>query len=610
MVLFGMVVRERRRIASLARTASSLDERVQAAEAAAVAKDSAFRAYVNEQRNEVAMLTQNQQEQILSLMDMVRDGDAVALSHDATSEVHGNDHNPEGRGSKRSEGHTNPTLLVLANERISVLERQLRQLRSENEAIEHHRQREEDARSELHKKAQECEILGEEIITLRTTLRQVRDAMKNEKDFVINTEGFKANALILDLVTKALHPTEVTSTQKSKTSRSRISQSITPRKLRSDSFAESTDSEGVPDWADGIMADLAIIAEGKMPASLLESAAAKGVEELSGDESVFDRLANPTAFTGVQKQKQTKSKPKTNLRSSSQPPSSGQRQRKLISKQVADSLDKVEVPTVQEQQKKDVFDRLLSPSNLTGTQKQRFREKKGRKNSGGNGSGEVQVREGQTLSNEHTNPTRGIRAKSEATIDDDILDDLLSGGDAFGNSKTEPFDHLGTASRKRGDYAKQDVFERLQTTTTAAYAVKQHENIAEKMLHDLLDTEDAGNDQCHKHDMTTPAFDRIDGYVKQDVFERLQKTSTQSFAASLEADKDTGKKFQLNHDHATTTRNAVEHTSKTTLRTDSPTRTRTAMMVPPEPNPDYVRQNVFERLTKTPTLAFKGKFNS
>ena len=137
MVLFGMVVRERRRIASLARTASSLDERVQAAEAAAVAKDSAFRAYVDEQRNEVAMLTQNQQEQILSLMDMVRDEAGVASAHDEAFEDDSKKKSVEDKNKTRAEGHTNPTLLVLANERISVLERQLRELRSGNEAINH-----------------------------------------------------------------------------------------------------------------------------------------------------------------------------------------------------------------------------------------------------------------------------------------------------------------------------------------------------------------------------------------------------------------------------------------------------------------------------------------
>jgi hypothetical protein len=72
-VLFGMVVRERRRIASLARTASALDEKVQESEVAASAKDAAFRAYVDEQRLDAADLAQNQQEHILSLMDMVRE---------------------------------------------------------------------------------------------------------------------------------------------------------------------------------------------------------------------------------------------------------------------------------------------------------------------------------------------------------------------------------------------------------------------------------------------------------------------------------------------------------------------------------------------------------
>jgi hypothetical protein len=72
-VLFGMVVRERRRIAYHPRTASALDEKVQESEVAASAKDAAFRAYVDEQRLDAADLAQNQQEHILSLMDMVRE---------------------------------------------------------------------------------------------------------------------------------------------------------------------------------------------------------------------------------------------------------------------------------------------------------------------------------------------------------------------------------------------------------------------------------------------------------------------------------------------------------------------------------------------------------
>ena len=605
MVLFGMVVRERRRIASLARTASSLDERVQAAEAAAVAKDSAFRAYVDEQRNEIAILTQNQQEQILSLMDMVRDEAGVASARDEAFEDDSKDKSVEDRDTTRAEGHTNPALLVLANERISVLERQLRELRSGNEAIKQHRHREEEARSELQKKANECNQLEDEIRSLRTALRQVRDEMwKTETDFGDRKERSQPPAAVLDIVARALHPSGEASTPKSRTPRSRVPKSDVPLKLRNDSFADTTDSEGVPDWADDIMADLAIIAEGKMPSSLLGSTAAKDSQEHTGDQNVFDRLTNPTAFTGVQKQKQTNSKPKTKSRSSSQPPSSGQRQRKLISKQVADSLEKVEIPSVPEQPKKDVFDRLLSPSNLTGTQKQRFNDKKEKNTSWGSTGGEGNVHDGENLANEDSYSSRETRLKPEASAEDDILDDLLSGGDdeAVNKADSSNVDNPVAGSKKRGDYAKQDVFQRLQTTTTAAYAVKQHENIAEKMLHDLLDTEESANDSHPK--IEHPAFERIDGYVKQDVFERLQKTSTESFSASA------GKKIHHNSDHVSTARTLAEHTHKFQTRTDSPSRNRTAAAAPPEPKPDYVRQNVFERLTRTPTEAFKGKSNT
>merc|ERR1712238_443845 len=97
-VLFGMVVRERRRIASLARTASSLDEKVQETESSLANKDAAFRAYVDEQRLEAASLAQSQQEHILSLMEMVKE-DQIDESEtpDATK------------------------FLVLANERINAL---------------------------------------------------------------------------------------------------------------------------------------------------------------------------------------------------------------------------------------------------------------------------------------------------------------------------------------------------------------------------------------------------------------------------------------------------------------------------------------------------------
>ena len=67
-----MVVRERRRVGALARTACSLDERLQTAVEDSEAKDLALRSYVDEQREQVAEMSQNQQNQILSLMELVK----------------------------------------------------------------------------------------------------------------------------------------------------------------------------------------------------------------------------------------------------------------------------------------------------------------------------------------------------------------------------------------------------------------------------------------------------------------------------------------------------------------------------------------------------------
>ena len=68
-----MIVREKKRTAALARTASSLDERLQAAERDASVSETAFRTYIEEQGEEVAFMSTNQQEHILSLMDLVKE---------------------------------------------------------------------------------------------------------------------------------------------------------------------------------------------------------------------------------------------------------------------------------------------------------------------------------------------------------------------------------------------------------------------------------------------------------------------------------------------------------------------------------------------------------
>jgi hypothetical protein len=105
-VLFGMVVRERRRVTALAKAASSLDERLQAAEKALSVSEAAMRACIDEHRQDVADLEQRQHDQISCLVDMVKesaDQNEIA-SVDATSNV----------------AMFHKKLLVLANERVSL----------------------------------------------------------------------------------------------------------------------------------------------------------------------------------------------------------------------------------------------------------------------------------------------------------------------------------------------------------------------------------------------------------------------------------------------------------------------------------------------------------
>ena len=65
-----MVVRERRRIASLAKTASTLDEKLQECQMDNEAKEIAFRSYVEDSQQDFANVSMNHQEQILSLMSL------------------------------------------------------------------------------------------------------------------------------------------------------------------------------------------------------------------------------------------------------------------------------------------------------------------------------------------------------------------------------------------------------------------------------------------------------------------------------------------------------------------------------------------------------------
>lgn len=531
-VLFGMVVRERRRIAALARTASSLDEKVQESERAVAEKESAFRAYVDEQRLEAAEMAEQQQQHILSLMNMVKE-------EPGSSELS----SPVRSAKARHAEKANSKLLLLANERIAVLENQLGELQLGRDAVQKHRDRENDARTQLEEKNRECEDLEQELNDLRSAMRQIREQATVYEDFEVNDGNDEQKHLskaVLGIVVNSLHPRIISPDALSgRRRRSSLQRDIpdSPRISirRQTDFGHTSDSDEVPDWADDIMKDLEIIAKGEMPSSLMESPSIVHAEAELDNPSVFDRLNDPESFTGVQKRRTNgkkatkKGKPET---VSSSSVIEGQKQRKMMSRQIATNLDKLIVPggdstatdsnrrTSKETGKgRSVFDRLLSPSNLTGTQKHRFHDTKDKRDS-------------DRVSDEHESEEKGkVLAGHDSTTSreaDHMLNDILDGtGDekvfAKGKGVAKP-----KSNRKRQEYKELDVFERLNKTTTEAYAVKQHVNIAEKMLDDLL------HETKEKEETLQPKIEfhneRTEAYTRQDVFERLQKTTTRAYA--------------------------------------------------------------------------------
>lgn len=575
-VLFGMVVRERRRIASLARTASSLDEKVLEAEASVAAKEAAFRAYVDEQRLGAAALAQNQQEHILSLMELVKEAPEESLPDVVPK---------SGSPTAVSGGYSK--LLVLANERISALERQLYETQLTRDAVQRHREREESALSALAEKTTECEDFEEEIDLLRAALRRIREEIgrgdmgppsKNEDATDPSIET------VVTIVTEALHPSSTSSgSTKSKRKRSSPSSnvmgqspSMTPRIKRETQFMHSSDSDEIPDWAEDILADLAVIAEGKMPTALKDSKEVMEAEaQLNGN--VFDRLTNPETFTGVQKQRNAQGNRPIKARQTPVFSSEVQKQRKVIDQQqVAETIDKVFAPITERDKKKDsigrkhqeklanrseaekrsVFDRLLSPSNLTGTQRRRFQDQKGRTQPLETAieSQHVALR-AKTQSGSHHSVDNSNNSNdfdlSEGAEADTMLDDILKSEDMTENDETAgaqesrqstssftspfskaPTDREGSISPLQAHHTMISSSPNY-LNTTQSFAKKQSTNIAEKLLDEILE---GGQNNHHHHDhddhskQLEPRFERVEKYVSEDVFERLQRKTTEAYS--------------------------------------------------------------------------------
>jgi hypothetical protein len=534
-ILFGMVVRERRRVASLARTASTLNERAKSAERTVTEKDVAFRSYRDEERTERAALAQNQQEQILSLMALVQDDTTSTMTAMRTDS-----NAPDKQFAYLSASMPNITqssgfgvsgissrLTVLANERVEALERQVRELRDERESMQMYKTMEANVRTELHVKNEECENLRKETAQLHETLRRLRQVISNEKFADEHAGGLHDS--ILDIVTTAL--------KKAKKSDVVLhnggSQAVGLPRLESDS-----DDEDVPEWAGDIMADLAVIAEGHIPESLLtcpEFEDKSSSKDMSKG-TVFDRLTNPNNFTGVQKRKNEQNSRRNNqARSRYQADVAAiiqkkQEERNAISQKLSDQLidffqgrepepalsssgkGKKSTDTKDEvTEHRSVFERLLSPSMYTGTQKEKLQNVQAKKS-----------QKADEILDELLSPSH--QPSSPSSAEDRVTQAEMK--------EIEIVDITTLVANKVSEYTQKDVFERLQANTTQSYAVKHNPPPSTRIISSPPRAE---NERPDKADLVIPARNMSplrdrSGYTQQNVFERLQRTKTHAFA--------------------------------------------------------------------------------
>jgi hypothetical protein len=517
-----MIVRERRRVNALARTAASLDDKVQAAENEVDVMKAAMRAHADEHRQEIADITQRHQEHILSLMEMVEDN---AKTNECKEIKPSN-----------SEEQFQKKLLVLANERVAALENQIAELSSEMASYEKQLTEMCELKELLQKKSEECKALEATKSELHSILRQIRQVASLEK--VHESAGNdSASAEIAALVNEALHPKINSPAFKQRRKDRNIKKAdnavtrwvrtaTTPRLKRHVELMHSSDSdsalseENEPEWASEIMADLALIAAGKVPPSLLESPSV--LEEASRMEqnSVFDRLANPESFTGTQKQtRSTKSVKKTQHASKSKSWILVKNDSYLDEKDNSSSSlaimndDSNENRTSScddnpNEKPKSVFERLLSPSSFTGTQKERFHD--------------AQIKRERSA------------AASEAA--DRVLHGLLDDKET-----TTPSEH-GSERTSIGhrfdfsDYASQDVFDRLQKTTTQAAALRVHRDTKVQFSQKTnkesgMVAKNTGKKGVSPANEASVSDTHVNPeYAKLNVFERLTKTTTEAYA--------------------------------------------------------------------------------
>ena len=283
-VLFGMVVRERRRVAKLARTASSLDQKALDAENKAQSKEAALRSHMEEGKNERVAIAQNHQEKILSLMALLhQDQEDQDQSNGATS--------PQTKES---------VILTLANERIDTLEKQIEEMQLEKRRREEDKSKNDEMIKEMNTLTEEYGNLLGQSNKMRSSLAVIKDSITSHSAD-LGMPGSNARKEILNLIDNTLNQeSNLKGNTPKKSSRPPLTRRIIKLQgyeTESEDEDEQMNSSQLPDWAGHIMEDLAIIAQGDVPLSLQKTKSNR--PPMSG--SVFDRLSNPENYTGSQR---------------------------------------------------------------------------------------------------------------------------------------------------------------------------------------------------------------------------------------------------------------------------------------------------------------------
>ena len=681
-ILFGMVVRERRRVLSLARTAVSLDERAAEAEKLAESREEALVSHVEEERHQRALMAQNQQEQIMSLMSLVQDEDELesncARAHSHVSAVpmtdavgSGNDYVKTIKPSRS----TDSMVMILSNERIAVLERQVAELEGEREAKEAHKKNEAEARDELKKKATELNEARSELQHLKSSLRQVREMLSKERSS-INARPAKENVasvtendgpppptstqgvttpigslggtpasstfrLVDDIIQEALHPS-LLSPRKKAADHNKLSSDgcfnatsapyYSPGMKSRVALVQGSDSEDeddIPVWANDIMADLAIIAQGQMPPSLKKDKKKKkrkggakkdkskgntgsadssdqpggALSRCQEESNVFERLTKPENWTGAVKQSFISSD--RQYRFNEPPPVNSidkSPTRKIVDFKVSFEDDPPSKGHGEEKKPaKPVFDRLTDPEHFTGVQKQSF-----------------------LSSSIHRQP-----CSSAATDDDDVADQTISeilasdSDDANGSSPfaavTNAEEHeIGNGTDPSQSYTDpsgsvlsgglmspaptpnagpRSVFDRLISPSNYTGTHKTLHAISTKKRH---------NDKASL---------QVDAPMEDDLTS-LQIASTSIQSPTFAATSNMSSSSREGDDAAVATAastaasvaEAVESASMAGhIESDERGGSSEQNAQNRERNSDYTQQNVFERLTKTVTASYAVK---